>query len=322
MSDDTQQPIIAKKIKKIVSGGHGGAWKIAYADFVTAMMAFFLMMWLIGSTSQGDLAGIAEFFQNPLKVAQQGGDGSGDSSSIIPGGGEDLSREVGQVLRGDIEGNHDLASEAEGDAEILERERLLDLKIRLEAMIEADESLRSMRDQILIDVNEEGLRIQLIDERNRPMFDTSSDVLLPHSKELLYRIGRLLNDVPNRVSISGHTDAKAYAGGQRGFSNWELSANRANASRRELIVGGMDPQKVIRVVGLADSAPFIPDNPLDPANRRISIFILTKKSEQNMRSDVMTGGETKDSPADAAQQRSSDAAQQLRIERSPAHSVD
>ncbi|MDX9698876.1 MAG: flagellar motor protein MotB, partial [Rhodocyclaceae bacterium] len=104
MSDDTQQPIIVKKIKKVVGGGHGGAWKIAYADFVTAMMAFFLLMWLLGSTAQGDLEGIADHFQNPLKVAMQGGAGTGDSSSVIPGGGEDLSRTVGQVRRGTVQG--------------------------------------------------------------------------------------------------------------------------------------------------------------------------------------------------------------------------
>lgn len=290
MSDDTQQPIIVRKVNKGHGGHYGGAWKIAYADFVTAMMAFFLLLWLLGSTAEEDLKGISEFFQNPSVVSQQGGTGAGNSSSIIPGGGQDLTRSIGEVRRGDVEPqrrqipldatmpreSREVPSEEE---EARERARLLNMKGRIEALIEANPNLRAFRHQILIDITAEGLRIQLVDEQNRPMFDLSSAELRPHTRELLRAIGRALNDLPNRLSLSGHTDSKPFAGGDRGFSNWELSANRANASRREMVMGGLDPAKVLRVVGQADTIHFNADDPLDPSNRRIAIVVMNKRTE-------------------------------------------
>lgn len=299
MSDDSQQPIVVKRIKKGGGGHHGGAWKIAYADFVTAMMAFFLLMWLLGSTAQGDLEGIADYFQNPLKLAMDGGEGSGDSSSIIKGGGEDLTRSVGQVKRGEVEGhrkiNLDAAKGKQTPSEESstkdetethrERSRLIDLKGRIEAIVEANPTLREFKNQILMDIVNEGLRIQLVDEQNRPMFNSASADLRPYTRDLLRAIGRALNDVGNSVSVSGHTDSAQYAGGERGFSNWELSSNRANASRRELVSGGLLAGKVVRVVGLADTIPLNRNDPLDPINRRISIIVLNKRAEDAIRSE-------------------------------------
>jgi len=313
MSDDTQQPIVVKRIKKGGGGHHGGAWKIAYADFVTAMMAFFLLMWLLGSTAQGDLEGIADYFQNPLKVAMQGGEGSGDSSSIIKGGGEDLSRSVGQVRRGDKESTRAInleaatshvqqnaAGNAQGSGEEgekrRERAKLIDLQGRIEALIEASSTLRQFKNQILMDIVNEGLRIQLVDEQNRPMFLSASAELRPYTRDLLRAIGHALNDVENRVSLSGHTDSSQYAGGERGFSNWELSANRANASRRELVAGGLEAGKVVRVVGLADTMHLNRSDPLDPVNRRISIIVLNKRAEEALRTE---GARTEAPPPDA-----------------------
>jgi chemotaxis protein MotB len=280
MSEDLR-PIVVKRVKKTAGGHHGGAWKLAYADFVTAMMAFFLLMWLLSSTSSSDLKGIAEYFQDPLKVSISSGSGVGDAHSILQGGGQDLTRSAGQVKRGDVERtrtDEDLRKEFERR----ERMSLTELKSSIERLVENNSTLRLFKSQLLLDVTPEGLRIQIVDEKNRPMFDTSSSELKPYSKEILREIGKALNAVPNKVSISGHTDAAQFSGGERGFSNWELSANRANASRREMIAGGMDENKVLRVVGLSSTVLFDKDDPLSPSNRRISIVVLNKRTEEAM----------------------------------------
>lgn len=278
---EKKTPIVVKRIKKAAGGHHGGAWKIAYADFVTAMMAFFLLMWLLGSTTKGDLEGIAEYFKTPLKVAMQGGSGSGDSSSVIKGGGTDVTRKSGQVKKGETEAekkSYNLKA-AQNELERIEAGRLKQLKKRLEVAIDANPTLKHFKRQLLIDITSEGLRIQIVDEQNRPMFNLASAELQPYTKVILQEIGKLLNDVQNRVSLSGHTDATPYANGSRGYSNWELSADRANASRRELITGGMDEAKMLRVVGLASSVPINNAAPNDPVNRRISIIVMNKRTE-------------------------------------------
>ncbi|MBI3433141.1 MAG: flagellar motor protein MotB [Hydrogenophilales bacterium] len=279
---EQKAPIIIKRVRKVAGGHHGGAWKIAYADFVTAMMAFFLLMWLLGSTTKGDLEGIAEYFKTPLKVAMQGGSGSGDSSSVIKGGGHDLTRKEGQIKRGDTKAEKKTYNLKAAQAEIerIETAKLKQLKTRLEVAIDANPTLKQFKRQLLIDITSEGLRIQIVDEQNRPMFDLASAQLQPYTKIILHEIGKMLNDVQNRISLSGHTDATPYANGARGYSNWELSADRANASRRELIAGGMDESKVLRVVGLASSVPFGNAAPHDPVNRRISIIVMNKRTEE------------------------------------------
>ncbi|MDP2824834.1 MAG: flagellar motor protein MotB [Sulfuritalea sp.] len=287
MSDDTQRPIVVKKIKKGGAVAHGGAWKIAYADFVTAMMAFFLLMWLLGSTSQGDLNGIAEFFQNPLKVSMGGGSGSGDSSSVIAGGGKDLTATHGQVKKGDIEAEKKTINlqRLKADFERAEKTRLESLKGELEALIAASPALSQFKNQLLLDLTTEGLRIQIVDEKNRPMFDSASSDVKPYTRVILREIGLALNKVENRLSLSGHTDAQPFAGGDRGFGNWELSTNRANASRREMVAGGMDDAKVMRVVGLASTVLYDKQEPYSPNNRRISIIVMNKRTEEAILAD-------------------------------------
>ena len=274
--------IVVKRIKKGGGGHHGGAWKIAYADFVTAMMAFFLLMWLLGSTAKGDLAGIAEYFKTPLKVAMQGGSGSGDSSSVIKGGGQDLSRKAGQVKKGETIPEKKSYNLEAAKAELLREEaaKLKSLESRLKAAIDSNPTLKQFKRQLLIDITSEGLRIQIVDEQNRPMFNLASADLQPYTKVILNEIGHVLNDVQNRISLSGHTDSAAYANGERGYGNWELSTDRANASRRALIAGGMDESKMLRVVGLASSVPFNQAGPSDPVNRRISIIVMNKRTEE------------------------------------------
>jgi chemotaxis protein MotB len=277
VADDTQRPIVIKRIKKAGGGAHGGAWKIAYADFVTAMMAFFLLMWLLGSTTKGQLQGISDYFKTPLKVALQGGEGSGDASSVIKGGGEDLTRKTGQVKRG---------AEDQAVKEIIslektkaEKEKLEEMKAKLQQMIEKNEKLKAFKKQLKVDITDEGLRIQIIDDKNRPMFDSGGAAMKGYTRDILREIGKTLNELPNRISLSGHTDAIQYTTGERGYSNWELSADRANASRRELVAGGLEDGKIMRVVGLGSAVPFNKDSPSDPVNRRISIIVMNKKTE-------------------------------------------
>ncbi|HAK91051.1 flagellar motor protein MotB [Massilia timonae] len=289
MADDNARPIVVKRIKKVAGGHHGGAWKIAYADFVTAMMAFFLLMWLLGSTAKGDLVGIAEYFKTPLKVAMAGGSGSGDSSSVIKGGGEDLTRTQGQVKRGDSvpeKKTYDLQA-AKAALAREEGQRLQMLKARIESAIEVNPMLKKYQNQLLLDITSEGLRIQIVDEKNRPMFALAKAELQPYTKEILHIIGMVLNEVPNKIGISGHTDSTPYYS-DAGYSNWELSADRANASRREMVLGGLQDDKVLRVVGLASAAHLDAKDPFNPVNRRISIIVMNKRTEDAVRRDAAT----------------------------------
>ncbi|WP_018152052.1 flagellar motor protein MotB [Leeia oryzae] len=285
MSDDSQRPIVVKKINKGHGGHHGGAWKIAYADFVTAMMAFFLLMWLLGSVSKGKLSGISDYFNTPLKVALMGGDSTGNASSVIPGGGQDLQRVSGEIAHGQ---NSDPVADkkARQQAEKLKFEAL---KQSIQAAIDKNPELSQFKNQLLIDMTPEGLRIQLVDEKNRPMFDTGSAKLQPYSVQLLHDLGSLLNEVPNKISLSGHTDTLQYVGGDKGYSNWELSADRANTSRREMVVGGLQEGKVLRVVGLGPAVPLDSEHPDAPINRRISIIVL---NEETTASIIKNSGKT------------------------------
>jgi chemotaxis protein MotB len=284
--NDERPPLVIKRIKKVAGGGHhGGSWKIAYADFVTAMMAFFLLMWLIGSTAEGDRKGIAEYFQTPLRVALAGGSGSGDASSIIKGGGENLTRSAGQVQRSDEPVRRQTINLQAARAEIKRREteKLKGLKRRFEDAIQRNGKLAQFKNQIRLDLTAEGLQVTVVDEQNRPMFDTGRAALKDYTVDVMRQIGSLLNDVDNYISLAGHTDGAQYAGGERGYSNWELSTDRANASRRELVAGGMKESKVLRVVGLGSSLPLDPQNPLNPMNRRISLVVLNEKTERQIR---------------------------------------
>ncbi len=289
MSEDlAQRPIVIKRIKKVAGGHHGGAWKIAYADFVTAMMAFFLLMWLLGSTTKAQLEGIAEYFKNPMKVSLSGGSGAGDTTSVIKGGGTDFTRKEGQVKKGDIK---EETIDKETKKIMRERAELIKLeglKKKIEAAVEANPALKKFENQLLLDITTDGLRIQIVDEKNRPMFALGKADLQPYTKTILREIGKMLNDVNNKISLSGHTDGKPYPTGDKGYSNWELSADRANASRRELIAGGMDVNKVLKVVGLSSAVLFDKKDPLNPINRRISIVVMNEKAEKAITMDSPT----------------------------------
>ncbi|MBS0298618.1 MAG: flagellar motor protein MotB [Proteobacteria bacterium] len=286
MADDlSQRPIVIKRVKKVAGGHHGGAWKIAYADFVTAMMAFFLLMWLLGSSTKSQLEGISEYFKTPLKVAMTGGSSIGETSSVLKGGGTDLTRQHGEVKKGEIK---DDIKAKKIIKERIERVKLEGLKKKIEEAIENNPSLKKFSNQLLLDITSDGLRIQIVDEQNRPMFALGKAELQPYTKTILREIGKMLNDVDNKISLSGHTDGKPFPSGDKGYSNWELSADRANASRRELIIGGMDTNKVLQVIGLSSAVLFDKNEPLNPINRRISIVVMNERAEKAVTMDDQT----------------------------------
>ena len=294
MAEKKLQPIIIKRVKKGGHAAHGGAWKIAYADFVTAMMAFFLLMWLLGSTAKGELQGIASYFASPMKVAMQGGDGSGNSSSILPGGGNDLTKSNGQVRRAESEAvTRRMNAEAiRAEQARQDQARIKALRAKIDSLITENPKLKEYRSQIRLDLTPDGLQIQIVDDQNRPMFDSGSALVKPYMRDILREIGASLGGVENRISLAGHTDATPYGNGERGYSNWELSADRANASRRELVAAGMPDSKLGRVVGLAASDPLDPNDPKAPVNRRITITVLTREAEERL-----MGKGTKATPA-------------------------
>jgi len=299
-ADDLQRPIIVKRIKKVAGGHHGGAWKIAYADFVTAMMAFFLLMWLLGSVDGGTLNGISEYFKTPMKVALQGGSKSGDSKVIIQGGGLDLSSKEGQTARSDaIPGENEAQTEEKKFESLTEAQKKAAIKLqqaqenaKMKAMreklinqIDNSPRLKKYQSQLKIDITDEGLRVLITDEANRPMFANASAEMQGYAQDIIKAMAPTFNDLPNTISISGHTDSMPYANNNGAYTNWELSADRANTARRVLLAGGLDPKHMLRVTGLADAILLDPQNPMNPINRRISIILLNKAAEQAVRNE-------------------------------------
>lgn len=302
MSTDKIQPIIIKR-KKSGHAAHGGAWKIAYADFVTAMMAFFLLMWLLGSTTKGELMGISEYFQAPLKIALSGGNGSGDSTSFLKGGGKDITRTSGQVKNGNIKDQekkinlraadkeldlpaskfNGMPSQSSSQAQIRDQQenaQFNEILHHIEEIIVQSPDLSVFKNQLLLELTDEGLRIQIIDTDNRPMFDLSSSSLKPYAVDILKALAPELNKAPNFITISGHTDATPYKNGPAGFSNWELSSDRAHSARRSLLQAGFPDEKILRVIGHGSSVLYNPQEPRNPINRRISIVVLKTSESQ------------------------------------------
>jgi len=269
--EDKLQPIIIKRVKKVSGGHHGGSWKVAFADFMTAMFAMFLVLWIVTAMDEPQRQGIADYFRDPTMI--QGPTGRGPVSLIDLEGGSDLPLDMGpnQI---DIDRENLIARNRE-----MERERLQGLRADLMDAIEKGQALEPFKDQLLLDITPEGLRIQLVDKRNRPMFDLGSPKLKDYADQLLLELGEVINAVPNRIAITGHTDSVAFAG-DREYDNWELSADRANAARRALLRGNIDPGRIAQVSGLADQVLFDKENPENPINRRISIIVLNPEAER------------------------------------------
>lgn len=287
MAGDGPRRIVIKRPRKVVNGHHAGSWKIALADFMTALMALFLVLWLLATASPQELQGIAEYFRTPLSVAMAGGDRDTASTSAIPGGGPDPAHSEGEVARVDLRQQSRSADK---------RRELVNLRERLEAVIAADPDLQAIREQIQLEMTQEGLRIQLVDTDRRPMFELGSDRVAPYMRDLLRAIAPLLNDVPNNLSIHGHTDSLPFVGGGEDYTNWELSTDRANASRRELVAGGLENGKLLRVAGMADRVTVPGTEPGDPVNRRITLVVLTREAADNMRARSGFDGLAGDAP--------------------------
>lgn len=258
---------------------HGGSWKIAYADFMTAMMAFFLVMWILSLVPKSKLSGVAQYFRQPLLSAVKGDPHSSTEHNIIPGGSPTPIPNRSAQPR---DSQPLPKSDTGGEQQVREQARLEDLRRRLETLIATNPRLTEFRPQLVLDMTPEGLRIQIVDGNNRPMFATGSARMSPDMETILRELSPTLNQIPNGLSIAGHTDASQYASGERAYSNWELSSDRANAARKTLVVGGIAENKVRRVMGLGATMEAAAD-PYAPANRRISIVVLNKRSEDILR---------------------------------------
>ncbi|WP_348766630.1 flagellar motor protein MotB [uncultured Salinisphaera sp.] len=289
MSDPHKRPIVIRR-KKAASHGSHGAWKIAYADFMTAMMAFFLVMWLLSGLSASEREEVGEYFRTPLKVAMMGGDKASASNSAIPGGGDDPMHSEGEVSLTSPNATNYRPS----------HRPLRDLQDSLESMIHSDPALDDLSSQLSLKVVEDGLLIQISDDNRRPMFGLGSAEPAPYIRSLLSKIAPKLNEFPNPITLTGHTDDLRFASGDRQYSNWELSTDRANAARRALIQGGMQADKLIRVIGAAATAsrPGI-DSPAAPGNRRISILVLNEHAQHRLEEESLPVGDTLSVDAEA-----------------------
>jgi chemotaxis protein MotB len=289
--DKNAQIIIVKRRKKGGGAHHGGAWKVAYADFVTAMMAFFLVMWLVNSVTKEQRAAMFDYFKNPSMeqgksphaAPGQMGPGGASTSVINLGGSMDAPR-VNIVTAPDPAAKAEPhpfnidADAAKTIADAADQKKLESLLAELRQAINTSQTLSPYKDQLLLDITPEGLRVQIVDQQNRPMFDLGSAKLKDYTNTILKTLAGYLNSVPNRISLTGHTDIRPYPGGVN-YTNWELSADRANAARRALEAGGLAPEKIARVVGLSSSVLFDKEKADDPINRRISIIVMTKEAE-------------------------------------------
>jgi chemotaxis protein MotB len=315
-------PVIIKKVKKGDHGGHhGGAWKVAYADFVTAMMAFFLLLWLLNVTTDVQKRGIADYFEptitsksnsgaggvlggltvgspgsetiplsqpnfNPAQTAlrqpSEGDDGNeGGSASTDPSRDNNNTGAGPSNNTGAGPAQEKKLTEAEFQKEASEREekRFEEAKKALEDAVKGSPELQALAKNLMIDETPEGLRIQLVDQDKSPMFPLGSAEMMEPAKKLMTLVAQVINKLPNKISITGHTDSTQYAFGAK-YTNWELSADRANATRREFQNDGVPADRLARVIGMADQDPLDKGNPSDPENRRISIVLLRQNQDK------------------------------------------
>lgn len=277
-----QQPIIIKRKKVVAAGHHGGSWKVAFADFAMAMMAFFLVLWLTATASPEQIKAVEGYFRDPVGFTEGGSPNPVDlegSASVVNETSDDIESSQ-------IEISDDVVDTL---SDTLEQQRMEELFQELKQRIDENETLQEFKDQLLIDITDEGLRIQIVDRSGRPMFDSGKAELKYYSQDILFELAKTLGSVDNKLSLTGHTDATPF-GGRPGYTNWELSADRANTARRALVAGGVRAQQIARVVGLSDSVLFDKEEPNAPVNRRISIIVLNKKTEDSIHNSASAKG--------------------------------
>ena len=276
MSDE--QSIIIKRVNKAGHCAHGGAWKIAFADFMTAAMAFFLMLWVLGGVNDEEMKAMAEYFRDPSILDSA-------PSVLIP------SKEAGQssdsmIDMGGFKDTPKSSQDDDSDGESQKKkeiQHMIKLKQQIEQKISENEVLSELKNQLKIEITPNGLQIQVLDDRKRPMFGAGVDLPKAYASNLLREVGTVLANSSNRISIAGHTDSSGYTS-ESEYTNWELSADRANAARRLLLRGGVEEKRIAQAVGLSDTVPFDKENPYNPRNRRISIIVLNKDAEARLRS--------------------------------------
>ncbi len=279
---DELRPIIVKKIKKGGGGHHGGAWKVAYADFVTAMMAFFLLLWLLNVTTEEQKKGIADYFDPNPKIAtmESGANGMLGGLAISKEGAMVQDQKVSSPQQNDpaLRPGQDPITDEKLKEEIRKREEANFKKAEaaLKKEMEADPELKELQKNVMMDMTPEGLRIQIVDQEGKPMFPSGSAEMYDRTKSLLEKVAAVIRKMPNEISVRGHTDGVPYSKGT-GYGNWELSADRANSSRRVLVAAGFPDKMVNNVLGKADKDHMMPDKPNDERNRRISIILLREE---------------------------------------------
>jgi len=286
---EEQKNIVIKRVKKVAAGHHGGSWKIAMADFAIAMMAFFLLMWLLANTTEEQKIELEQFFSDPVgymdKVGRLTPIDLGGSPSIIKQINTSAdSEQIEQAQMLNKDDPEQLAASIESNTEVMDS-----LQSVLIKTVSESETLQKFKDQLSIDIRPDGLHIQIVDNKLRPMFDPGSDKIKNYFAEILLQLAPVISQVNNKISVSGHTDAAAF-GDTDYYSNWELSSERANAARRMLIEGGLPQDNVAQVVGYASSQLYKPDDPLDPINRRIEIVVMNKPVERELSPDTIPEG--------------------------------
>jgi chemotaxis protein MotB len=285
--ENAQPNIVIKRVKKVAGGAHGGAWKIAFADFALALMAFFLVLWLIESTTNLEKMAIAGYFSDPTNLGSVGDGGTPYVLDLqgrplnITNQGMNLS-----LVRQDEDTIVDSPQEIDNPefvelARLRQMEDLQKLQDSIAQEISLNQQFEWFKDSVTFEVSEEGLMVQIIDREGRPLFNSGQTRLQPYAREILWTIGRIFGGVPNRVSIFGHTDSSPFTAVED-YSNWELSSDRANAARRALVDGGLRADQFAQIIGMADSVPLDPDNPENPINRRIVIMVLNEVAERSL----------------------------------------